>query len=311
MHRFRKFFLITTGSILVLTALAKSIGLLQGARILYATNGLVGIDNRYVYGSAVVAELAVAAFLLLGRDPVTKAFSVVWLATSFGAYRIGNWWLDIPEPCSCLGQVSDWIPGLSPYTESIALGLLAYFLTGSMAIILHDFRHRNESMTAALSKSRGSLATLAMGTFIFLNPGNAADANHANTLGAAVTADRFVEFLQVGPAIDTLIVSRTLATNPIFFDSRKEADRFMKRLKAGEVEPDKLGSGPSELSALRHLPSREFVYHEISTLDEAWASEVRDKALLGRDSKNWWRFHSKGLETTDAPDGVYCNVPRY
>ncbi len=305
MHRFNKLFLITTGSILVLTAIAKSIGLLQGARILYATNGLVGLDNRFVYGGAAVAELAVAAFLLFGKNSVTKAFSVVWLASCFGAYRLGNWWLDIPEPCSCLGQVSDWIPGLSPYADSIALGLLAYFMTGSLAIILHDFRRRTESTAATLSKSKGSLATLGLGTFIFLNHANAADGNTGTNLGPAVTADRFVEFLQVGPAIDTLIVRRTLHTKPVFFDGRKEADRFMKRLKAGEVESEKLGSGPSELSALRHLPNREFIYHEISSPDEAWALEVRDKALLGRDSKNWWRFHSKGLETTDAPDGIY------
>jgi hypothetical protein len=304
-HPLRSFFIVSSGFVLLLTALAKLVGLSQGARILYQDNALLGIQNQFVYGAAAMAELAIATFLVLGKSYVEKAAYLLWLTACFGAYRLANSWLSIPEPCSCLGKIADWIPGITTHVDTIALGILVYFAAGSIVILFHH---------SSNSGAKGFKASLRAGDpALLLIPiilgqsylGEAAERTPEPHPRFAVEATNFANFIPSLPAIDTLVVKRTLHFRPVFFNSLAEGKEYIRNLEANKASAKPEDSQSTDLTALRHLPNRHFVYQEVSTPEEIWSPEVRSPALLGRNAEGWWNFHPQGLQSTDAPDGIF------
>ena len=129
------YFIITAGTVFVITALAKLVSATGEARILNSADPLLGFKTRHVLAGVGLAEAVLAGYLFLGRNSWLKLSLTAWMATNFLAYRLGIWWMEAPKPCSCLGTVTDALP-LSPRMVDFGMtGILAYLLIGSFALI--------------------------------------------------------------------------------------------------------------------------------------------------------------------------------
>ena len=81
-------------------------------------------------------ELAVVAALLSRLELRLKHLLLLWLSTSFLAYRIAAHWRHPEKPCPCLGNLSEHLP-LSPETISaLLLGLVLFLVIGSSSSLL-------------------------------------------------------------------------------------------------------------------------------------------------------------------------------
>lgn len=106
---------------LVTTALAKIVSAFGSSPILAQEDGVIGISNKWLFLGVAIIELCLAAYLILGKQILLQSNLLLWLGTGFGIYRTSKWWLNIPEPCSCLGSVTDWFPAIQPYVEPIMM----------------------------------------------------------------------------------------------------------------------------------------------------------------------------------------------
>ena len=299
-----RWFYFGAGVMLLGAAGAKLVSLWLATRILYMTNPLLGVQNQYVFWAAGLLELSLVAVLALGRNPLIKAEALLWLSACFIAYRLANWWYHIPEPCPCFGRVGDWIPWLAPYLEPAAIAVLIYITLGSTTVILLSvpsvprfFRALRGWLGAA------TLVAVCLGSPITSVSGAEPAAGELTEI--ALDAKSFPAFLRESPAIDTLIFRRTLFSSPKFFLSKEEGERYLESLEEGNARLSGADEKTVDMVAIRHLPSGDFMFQEISKPQDAWASSVREKAFVGRDSEGWWRFHPLGLESTDASSGVY------
>ena len=129
-------FRLSAGTILALTAVAKLLSLISGAKILETPEPFVGIPFRYVMLGAGALELGAALVCFLSRNRVLALGMVAWVATMIALYRVNLWWLDWRMPCGCLGTFTD-ILHLSPgQADTIMRAILGYLLLGSYALLL-------------------------------------------------------------------------------------------------------------------------------------------------------------------------------
>ncbi len=134
-ERLTRWFLVSCGVVLMATALAKLYSAFGDLRILDQPDPLFTfLTNRELLLLAALLELGVAWFLFrssVGRS--AKLLSIPWIAAVFACYRCGLWAVGYGSTCSCLGHLTDPL-GISPESaDLVAKGVLAYFLTGSIA----------------------------------------------------------------------------------------------------------------------------------------------------------------------------------
>jgi hypothetical protein len=137
-----KKFLFSCSIILTLTALAKLYSLTGHAGILGLSDPLLGVSNRVLLWAAGVLELGVVVFLLLTEDDMRKCACICCLAFVFATYRLGIFWLHHPQPCPCLGTLTQKLR-IRPETADLFLKwMLAYMLLGSVFFLAKEFRRR-------------------------------------------------------------------------------------------------------------------------------------------------------------------------
>jgi hypothetical protein len=136
MARLEQWFIYTAAKILVVTALAKLYSATGSARLLDRADPLLMMTHRQVFILVGLGELAVAAYLLLGRDRILKLLSVVWLASMFAVYRAGMWWIGAPKACGCLGSLGDLLPVSEAVVTHGMLAILVYLWVGSVGLLL-------------------------------------------------------------------------------------------------------------------------------------------------------------------------------
>jgi hypothetical protein len=141
-RRLQSPFLHSAAVILFLTGMAKLFSVLGTAAALEEPDALLGLSHRHIFILLGGLELALSAFLLMGRSPQVKLALVAWLATNFLVYRLGLWSMGAPNLCNCLGNLNDYLP-VSPRTlNAAAFAALGWLLAGSYTFLIAAWRNR-------------------------------------------------------------------------------------------------------------------------------------------------------------------------
>lgn len=149
--------LITTGSILTLSALAKLASALGTAKVLGMSDPLLGISYRYLLTGVAGLEILTACLCFLRKSSRLAIISVAWLCTSFLFYRVGLWWIGWKQPCKCMGTITDALHIDAQTADYIAVVLLGYMLIGSYGILLVEYRRsrlKTEESAEAIAAER-------------------------------------------------------------------------------------------------------------------------------------------------------------
>jgi hypothetical protein len=133
--------------VLALTAVAKYISVSGHTRILGQADPLFGIAYRQLLLGVAILETSVVLILVFNRNNFFRLALIAWLATNFLLYRIGIWWLNPPQPCGCLGTITDAL-GIAPKTaDRLMLWVLTILLVGSYSLLLLEWRKRKAATT--------------------------------------------------------------------------------------------------------------------------------------------------------------------
>lgn len=131
-----RFFLLSAGLLLLLTAAAKLISACGSALVLQLPDPILGIRIRFVLCIVGTAELGLALVCIFGKRTDVGTGCVAWLATMFGVYRLGLLWIGYNKPCPCFGNVTDALH-LSPEVVDVAMKIvLGYLLIGSYTALI-------------------------------------------------------------------------------------------------------------------------------------------------------------------------------
>ena len=130
------FFLKSAALLLGVTAAAKLLSAAGPARILDYPDPIFVITNRVVMTGAGGLELLAVALLYFHKNIQWKLLAVAWLSTNFLIYRFGLWFLQVKQPCSCLGTLGDLLP-VKPETLNLTLkSIVIYLFAGSIFLLL-------------------------------------------------------------------------------------------------------------------------------------------------------------------------------
>jgi hypothetical protein len=139
--KLRRFFILSSGGLLFVTAVAKLVSASGNARILQYLDPVLAIPFRNVFWSVGALEIAVALVCFFGKQEMLQAGLIAWLATNFVVYRLGLLWVGYHKPCPCLGNLTEALH-ISPHTGNTVLKIiLAYLLIGSYATLLWLWKH--------------------------------------------------------------------------------------------------------------------------------------------------------------------------
>jgi hypothetical protein len=118
---------------LLITALAKLIGLSGGAKILALPDPIFALPFGYVFLIVGAIELAVALICLFGRRVNLQVGLIAWLATSLLMYRIGLVLVGYQKPCPCMGSLMDGLHISREAGNNVLRVVVGYLLVGSYA----------------------------------------------------------------------------------------------------------------------------------------------------------------------------------
>lgn len=138
--------LLVTAYLLLLAGLAKLLAFRSPAHFLETSDAVLGVKVRTLLLALAVCELSVAAFLTLSNKTSLKLLLTAYCGANFLAYHGALIWMKAPQPCSCLGNFTDWVP-LAPRTLSVVLlgGCVFMFASATVLLILR----RNAASAAA------------------------------------------------------------------------------------------------------------------------------------------------------------------
>ena len=133
----RSAFAVSVSLLLLLTAIAKTIAIVQHKPFLQRPDGvfphLTKGDSLML---AIVGEVLVAVFMIIRSRHVFSMVVCSWLVACFVSYRLTYFLLAIPGPCGCLGGVLDWTSIPRPWLNIVPLLLLCYMGIGSLFFLL-------------------------------------------------------------------------------------------------------------------------------------------------------------------------------
>ncbi|HTI69415.1 MAG TPA: hypothetical protein VMF06_05590 [Candidatus Limnocylindria bacterium] len=135
-NKTRHFFLVSSGVLLGLTGAIKLISTISPAKLLATPDAVFYLPRWELLAAAGIVEVAVAAYIFVGRQGMLKVQMIAWLAGILSIYRLGMLWVESPVPCSCLGNATDWFPFLAPYENPAMIGLLIYLFSGSLLCLI-------------------------------------------------------------------------------------------------------------------------------------------------------------------------------
>jgi hypothetical protein len=142
-------FVISSGILLALTAVAKLISSFGTARILYNVDPIFLISFGRIFQVTAVVELGVAAICFLNKNRKVQSGLIALLASSFLLYRFGLHWVGYRSLCPCLGNLTDALP-ISPQTvDTIMKIILAYLLIGSYTTLFWLWTQRTRATPSA------------------------------------------------------------------------------------------------------------------------------------------------------------------
>lgn len=131
-----RFFLYSSGLILLITSVAKFISVFGHSHILNQTDPVFMIKWRQLLLVVGVIEALIAVFCFFGKNIIRQVGFVAWIATSFLLYRLMLVWIGYLQPCRCMGSIGDNLHISPDISDLIMRFVLAYLLVGSYVIIL-------------------------------------------------------------------------------------------------------------------------------------------------------------------------------
>jgi hypothetical protein len=131
-----KWFIVSSGAILLVTGLAKVASAFGNAKFLDLPDPVMGIPFRYFLPVVGIVELFVGVICLFGSRPKLCMGLVLWLAMDFVGYRAGAWLVGWEGACPCMGSLTDVLHLSTQTADLIMRGVLAYLLAGCCAWFL-------------------------------------------------------------------------------------------------------------------------------------------------------------------------------
>jgi hypothetical protein len=132
---YENFFLKSAALLLGVTAAAKLISATGSAKILDYPDPIFLLTNRVIMTGAGGLELLAVALLCFHKNIQCKLLTVAWLSSNFLIYRFALWFLQVKQPCSCLGTIGDLLP-LKPETLSFTLKSIVIYLFAASIFLL-------------------------------------------------------------------------------------------------------------------------------------------------------------------------------
>jgi hypothetical protein len=152
---FCKWFILSSGVILVITGIAKVWSGMGNSKLLTVADPILWVRFGQLMLVAGAVEIAVALICLFSKRQILAIGLVAWLSTNFLIYRAGLWWMDWKRPCGCLGNLTDALHISPQAADNIMKGVLGYLLVGSYFLLIRQWL---ESRSA---KNRQKLAPVA------------------------------------------------------------------------------------------------------------------------------------------------------
>jgi len=144
-------FIWFTAFVLVLTAGAKFISVGGVGAILDYPDSIFKIKFRNLLLYTATLESMVAISILIRWSVFLRLSLIAWLSTSFMLYRIGIWWMNPPQPCGCLGTITDAL-GVAPKTaDRFMLSVLVVLLTGSYSLLAFEWNKDSFKDTVSIA----------------------------------------------------------------------------------------------------------------------------------------------------------------
>ena len=134
-----KWFVLSSGAVLLATGLAKTISALGKSASLQVTDPILGISFRKLLLLAGVLELVISAICFLPAKRRLAVKLVAWISTTFLGYRFGLWLVNWHRPCHCLGDFTDALHISSVTADNAMKVVLACLLIGSYAALVQSF----------------------------------------------------------------------------------------------------------------------------------------------------------------------------
>jgi hypothetical protein len=128
--------LLSTAYILLVAGMAKLLAFRSPAHFLETSDPVLGVKVRTLLLALAICELSLAAFLILSKQTSLKLLLTAYCGANFLAYHGALIWMKAPQPCSCLGNFTEWVP-LSPRTMSLVLlGCCLFMFTGATLLLI-------------------------------------------------------------------------------------------------------------------------------------------------------------------------------
>lgn len=126
-----RFFIYSSGILLLVTAMAKIVSSLGDASILQTPEPVSGYTFRRIFQVVGAVEFVLGIICLMSRHIWLQISLVAWLASSFVIYRLGLIWIGYHRPCNCLGNLTDALQISPVAADHIVKLILLYLLVGS------------------------------------------------------------------------------------------------------------------------------------------------------------------------------------
>jgi hypothetical protein len=136
-----KWYLWTSGAILMLAGVSKVIGLQRPAAFLSNPNSVFSfISNQVIMVGVSFVEISVATLLLSSIfDLLSRLKMLFWIASLFAIYRSILFISKEPEPCRCFGQIFDWFHLEDSVVQLITNGAFLFLLVPSSLLVITDY----------------------------------------------------------------------------------------------------------------------------------------------------------------------------
>jgi hypothetical protein len=128
-----------SAAILVITAAAKlvTVMLSNSVRLAYI-DPLVGVRTSYLLSGVAISEIIAAAVVITVPSTAIRGFACMFFGGEFLIYRIFHYLYQLPQPCPCLGALSDWI-GISVKTaDCVLLGAAMYLAVVGFILVRQE-----------------------------------------------------------------------------------------------------------------------------------------------------------------------------
>ena len=141
-------FIFSAGVLLLITSSAKLVSAVGAMQVLDVDEPIFRISFRHIFWVAGLIELFIAWACFLDVNLWYQAGMVASLATNFVFYRLGLVWIGWHKPCSCMGNLINFLH-IPPQTADTAMKIiLAYLFIGSYITLFWLWRQRKKGIPA-------------------------------------------------------------------------------------------------------------------------------------------------------------------